>query len=145
MRLNEAECRRRLGAARVARLATTGADMRPHLVPVTFAVSGDLLVVGVDQKPKTTTKLRRMRNIEENPRVTVLCDHYDDDWTQLWWVRADGEASIVERGEIRDHAIELLVAKYEQYAVDPPAGPVIVLAIGAWSGWAYSSADPAGT
>jgi PPOX class probable F420-dependent enzyme len=145
MRLDVSECRRRLSAARVARLATTGHDMRPHLVPVTFAVSGDLLVVGVDQKPKTTTRLRRLRNIEENPRVTVLCDHYDDDWTQLWWVRADGEASVRDHGEAREHAIELLVAKYQQYADDPPEGPVIAISIDAWSGWAYAPGSPAGS
>lgn len=78
-----------MSAARVAHLATTGADGQPHLVPVTFALvtssSADRIAIAVDQKPKTTVALRRLRNIAENPLVSLLCDHYDEDWTQLWW------------------------------------------------------------
>ncbi len=124
---------------RVARLATTGADLQPHLVPVTFAVVDEQLVIGIDQKPKSTTRLRRLRNIQENPHVSVLADHYDDDWTQLWWVRADGRASVVDDGPLRDQAVRLLVAKYQQYADDPPGGPAIVVDIAQWSGWAYTA------
>ena len=80
----------------MARLATAGADGQPYLVPVTFAVDDDLIYITVDHKPKTTTKLKRLRNIRENPRVALLADHYADDWDQLWWVRVDGWASIVE-------------------------------------------------
>lgn len=139
MRLSADECRARLTAARIARLATVGADMRPHVVPVTFGMSGDRLVIGIDQKPKSTTKLRRLRNIMENPRAAVLVDHYDDDWTRLWWVRADGGAKVVTEGGLRDTAVELLVAKYRQYVDDPPCGPVIVVDIDHWSGWAFSA------
>lgn len=138
MRLSVEDCQRRLASARVARLATTGADQQPHLVPATFALDGDRLVIGIDQKPKTTSSLRRLRNIAENPKVALLCDHYDEDWSQLWWVRVDGTASVVDAGAYRDAAIEMLVARYEQYADDPPRGPVIVVAIHAWSGWAYA-------
>ncbi|NED95573.1 TIGR03668 family PPOX class F420-dependent oxidoreductase [Phytoactinopolyspora alkaliphila] len=139
MRLSADECRVRLTAARVARLATAGADMRPHLVPVTFVVDGDGLVIGIDQKPKSTTRLRRLHNIMENPRVAVLGDHYDDDWTRLWWVRADGSATVVAEGSARDAAVEALTAKYPQYRDDPPLGPAIVVDIDRWAGWAYAS------
>ena len=125
--------------ARVAHLATAGADLRPHLVPVTFAVTDDTIVIGIDQKPKTTTNLRRLRNINENPTVAVLCDHYDEDWTQLWWVRADGSAQIVDDGEHWSGAIGELTAKYPQYAADPPHGPVIRIDVTTWSGWAHGS------
>ncbi|WP_216852739.1 TIGR03668 family PPOX class F420-dependent oxidoreductase [Phytoactinopolyspora halotolerans] len=139
-RLDIAECRRRVTTSRVARLATTGADQRPHLVPVTFALDEERLVVGIDQKPKSTMKLRRLRNIAENPQVAVLCDEYDEDWTQLWWVRMDGRAAVVEDGPVREHAIQLLVAKYPQYSDDAaPRGPVIVVDVERWSGWAYAA------
>ena len=91
MRLAEDEARRRLAAARVARLATVGGPGSPHLVPVTFAVAGDRIYSAVDAKPKTTRDLRRLRNIRADPRVAVLADHYDEDWSRLWWARADGQ------------------------------------------------------
>ena len=105
MRLTEEDARARLTAARVARLATTGADGQPHLVPVTFAVDGELIYVAVDHKPKTTVNLRRLRNIRENPRVAVLADHYAPDWDTLWWVRVDGRASVTaaDRGRLEEH------------------------------------------
>jgi PPOX class probable F420-dependent enzyme len=131
VRLTEADCRDRMAAAPVARLATADGSGRPHLVPVTFALVGDRLVTGIDQKPKSTTNLRRLRNIAENPSVSVLCDHYEDDWTRLWWVRADGSAEIIAPG----NEIAVLAAKYEQYRTDPPRGPVIVVSIHSWSGW----------
>ncbi|AYY15028.1 TIGR03668 family PPOX class F420-dependent oxidoreductase [Actinobacteria bacterium YIM 96077] len=137
MRLSVDECRRRASAERVARLATVGDGTKPHIVPVTFVVEGDRFITGVDQKPKSTTRLRRLRNIVENPQVAVLWDHYDDDWSQLWWVRADGHASVVEEDGARDSAADLLTAKYAQYAADPPRGPVIVVEIDSWLGWAY--------
>ena len=73
-----AEARERFAGARVARLATADADGRPHLVPVVFAVDGDTIYSVVDAKPKRTTALRRLANVRENPRVTLLVDHYDD-------------------------------------------------------------------
>ncbi|TDD94757.1 TIGR03668 family PPOX class F420-dependent oxidoreductase [Jiangella asiatica] len=155
MRLAPETCRARLTAARVARLATTGHDGAPHLVPVTFAVTRadvgaaetapapsavgrDQIVIAIDQKPKSTVALRRLRNIAENPKVTVLGDHYDEDWTQLWWVRADGLAIVVGEGPERDAAIAGLCAKYPQYRADPPRGPAIRITVTAWSGWAFA-------
>ena len=135
VRLTEDEARERLTAARVARLATAGADGQPYLVPVTFAVDDDLIYITVDHKPKTTVKLKRLRNIRENPRVALLADHYDDDWDQLWWVRVDGWASIVDDSRAVTHPIDSLAERYEQYRATRPSGPVIVIQADNWSGW----------
>jgi PPOX class probable F420-dependent enzyme len=135
VRLGTEVCRQRLAAADRAVLASTGADLRPHLVPVTFALDGDELVIAIDQKPKSTTDLRRLRNIAWNPRVAILCDRYDADWTQLWWVRADGAARIDQQNPA---AVESLAAKYPPYRLDPPRGPVITVTIDNWAGWSYS-------
>ncbi|RZQ66000.1 TIGR03668 family PPOX class F420-dependent oxidoreductase [Amycolatopsis suaedae] len=134
MRLGTAEARSRFAAARVARLATAAADGTPHLVPVTFAVDGDTVVFAVDHKPKSTANLRRLANIEANPAVSFLVDHYDEDWTRLWWVRADGTAAVEPAGPM-----DALVAKYPQYADRPPEGPVVVTAVSRWSGWAFAA------
>ena len=77
-------------AARVARLATVTPDGSPHVVPIVFAVDGDTIYTAVDGKPKRSRQLQRLANIAAHPRVTVLADRYDEDWSQLWWVRADG-------------------------------------------------------
>src|ERR1700728_3340683 len=130
--------RPRLAAARVARLATAGAEGQPYLVPVTFAVDDDLIYITVDHKPKTTTKLKRLRNIRENPRVALLADHYAEDWDQLWWVRVDGWMSIVEDERAVTHPIDALAGRYEQYREVRPAGPVIVIQADNWSGWSSS-------
>jgi PPOX class probable F420-dependent enzyme len=136
LRLDEGTCRARVAVGRVGRLATVGVDLRPHLVPVTYAVDGDELFVGIDQKPKTTTDLKRLRNIAVNEQVAVLVDEYDEDWTQLWWVRVDGTARVLDDGAA---AVELLRAKYPQYEADPPRGPVIAIRAVGWSGWSYRS------
>jgi PPOX class probable F420-dependent enzyme len=141
VRLSEAEARLRLSAARVARLATAGADGQPHLVPVTFAVDGDLIYTAVDHKPKTTVNLRRLRNIRENPRVALLADHYSEDWDALWWVRVDGSATIVEDGQAVAHPIDVLVRRYEHYRRTRPTGPVIIIRAERWTGWAAAEQD----
>jgi PPOX class probable F420-dependent enzyme len=135
--LTEGDTRRLLGSARVARLATIAHD-QPHIVPVTFALDGDHIYSAVDAKPKTTRSLRRLRNIRANPRVAVLADHYDDDWTRLWWVRADGHAIVVEEPDQMAGPAALLAARYPQYRGDPPAGPVIAISVDRWAGWAAS-------
>ena len=132
-------CRTLFSAQPVARLGTLGLN-GPHLVPIVFAVSGDRIVSVVDHKPKTTTALRRLANIATDPTVTLLADHYDDDWTRLWWVRADGEASILESGSGHTTAVDLLVAKYGQYRDRRPKGPVIEVSVTRWSGWRASPA-----
>ena len=110
----------------VARLATIAASGEVDLVPITFALMGAIIVSAVDHKPKQTRRLRRLDNIERDPRVTVLIDHYDDNWASLWWVRLRGRAVVVDDGPRFDRAIAQLVAKYPQhYGPTPPQGPVI--------------------
>ena len=121
--------RERFEAARVARLATVGLDGSPHLVPVVFALVGDLIVTAVDHKPKSTTRLRRLANIAAHPGVTLLVDEYDEDWGRLWWARADGRAAVHASWDLAP-----LVAKYDQYADRTPTGPVIVVEVSAPSG-----------
>ncbi len=125
--------RARLFEARVGRLATAGTDGRPHVVPITFAFDGESLFFAVDAKPKRTTDLKRLRNIAANPAVSVLVDHYEDDWTRLWWVRVDGTARIVEDTA---PALEVLARKYEQYRRTRPPGPVVAISIDRMTGWA---------
>jgi PPOX class probable F420-dependent enzyme len=122
----------------VARLATVDETGRPHLVPVTFDVDGDTVAFAIDHKPKRTTNLRRLRNISANDRVCLLVDHYDDDWSQLWWVRADGRARIVEEGGARERALTRLAERYSQYRDRPPQGPVVLIAVESWTGWFYT-------
>jgi PPOX class probable F420-dependent enzyme len=138
VRISDEEARWRLGTARVARLATVSADGRPHLVPVTFAADGDLVYTAVDAKPKTTTRLRRLSNIRANSRVAVLADHYDEDWSALWWVRADGEAAIVDDPAGMAEPVRLLADRYPPYRDNPPAGPVIAIRVDRWTGWSAS-------
>lgn len=135
MKLTEAESRNRLATARVARLATAGADGQPHLVPVTFALDGADVYIAIDHKPKTTTNLRRLRNIRENARVALLADHYEDDWAALWWVRADGRARVLETGEGGQRPLNSLAAKYAQYRESRPEGPLIAIEVHRCTGW----------
>jgi PPOX class probable F420-dependent enzyme len=124
------------GDARVARLATVGPDGRPHVVPMCFALDGDTLYTAVDEKPKSTRRLRRLANIEANPRVEVVVDHWDEDWSKLWWVRLAGEARVVEHDE---RGLELLQAKYAQYRDAPPGGPFVIVSIDSRSEWSAAA------
>lgn len=135
MKLSEEKCRARLGSAAVARLATVSGEGAPHVVPVTFALDGDLLYVAVDHKPKATRRLQRLRNIAQNPRVALLADHYSDDWDELWWVRVDGQARVIADAEAMRHPIDALVARYPQYRARRPEGPVIAIRAERWTGW----------
>lgn len=130
MRLSSTEARERFADARVARLATVSAGGAPRLVPIVFALAGDRLISAVDHKPKSTTRLQRLEDIAGRPAVSVLVDAYDEDWSQLWWARADGRARVDEA-----YDVGALVAKYPQYADRPPAGPVIVVDVDRWTGW----------
>jgi PPOX class probable F420-dependent enzyme len=120
----------------VARLATTDPDGRPHLVPIVFALDGDTLYSAVDRKPKRSTTLRRIENARARPDVTVLVDHYDDDWTRLWWIRLRGSARILDTGEERARALQLLGEKYPQYRTEPPDGPVLAVDVSEVREWA---------
>ncbi|KUL41109.1 TIGR03668 family PPOX class F420-dependent oxidoreductase [Actinoplanes awajinensis] len=119
----------RFGTVRVARLATVGTDGAPHLVPIVFALVGDVIHTAVDGKPKRHRRLQRLANIAREPRVSVLADCYADDWSQLWWVRADGHA------EITDIAEPALLARYPQYTTEPPPGPFLRIHVTAWTAW----------
>jgi PPOX class probable F420-dependent enzyme len=128
-------CRERFAAQPVARMARLAPDGTPRLVPISFAVLGERVVTAVDHKPKTTTDLARLRDIRRDPAVSLLADHYEDDWTRLWWVRADGRASIAEDTRDREEALDALAAKYAQYREHRPGGPVIVVEVTRWSEW----------
>jgi|ERR1022692_1026184 PPOX class probable F420-dependent enzyme len=138
MRTTEQEARQRLGAARVARLATVTPSGLPHLVPVTFAADADHIYIVVDDKPKLSRDLQRLRNLRINPRAAVLADHYADDWSALWWVRADGVASLIDDPAAMRAPLRLLAERYAQYQDRPPGGPVIAIAIDRWTGWSAS-------
>ncbi len=126
---------RRVASAYVARLATVDADGRPHIVPICFALDEQTLYFAVDSKPKQTTDLKRLRNIAANRAVSVLVDHYEDDWDKLWWVRLDGVARVVtDEGEVKN-ALRLLAARYSQYRATTPAGPVVAIAVAGMTGW----------
>ena len=145
MRLDAGDARRRFAGARVARLATAGPDGHPHLVPFTFALDRqpgqeDRIYIAVDAKPKSTADLRRLRNIRVIPRVAVLADHYEDDWDALWWVRADGQATILGQPAAMAPALTLLAARYPQYREHAPGGPVISIQVTRWTGWAATLA-----
>jgi PPOX class probable F420-dependent enzyme len=109
----------RLHATRVARLATLGPKY-PHVVPVCFVYDGAVFYTAVDRKPKRVAprQLARLRHIRSSPEVALLVDHYDEDWTRLWFVLARGKAALVPRSKERERAeaIRLLKAKYPQYA-----------------------------
>jgi PPOX class probable F420-dependent enzyme len=130
------EMRRRVATARVARLATVGPDGRPHLVPVTFALVGQTVYHAVDHKPKRSTRLRRVANIEATGTACLLVDHYADDWPALWWVRLDGTGRVVTDPAESARALAALAGKYPQYADRPPAGSVVAVDVARWVGWA---------
>lgn len=134
MRATQQQARDWFAGVPVARLGTTGQDGRPHLVPVTFAVVGEEIAIAVDHKPKRTTALRRLRNIGENPRVALLADHYEDDWSRLWWVRVDGLAEVRDAAE-RPDLVDALAAKYAQYRQHRPDRALIAVSAQRWSGW----------
>jgi PPOX class probable F420-dependent enzyme len=126
---------RRVAEARVARLATIDRDGRPHLVPFCFALAGEVLYSAVDRKPKRSRDLRRLRNLRERGWATVLVDHYEEDWSALWWVRLRCRARVLDDGEEAAEALALLAGKYPQYRREPPPGPVIALDVTEWRSW----------
>lgn len=119
-------------------MATVDPDGRPHVVPLVFAMDGDVLYSSIDDKPKRTPRVRRLGNILANPeRVTVLVDHYEDDWPKVWWVRLRGRGRVIEEGPERERGLRLLAEKYPQYRDMPPQGAVIVLDVTEWRGWSW--------
>jgi PPOX class probable F420-dependent enzyme len=136
------EARRRLAAARIARLATVRADGRPHIVPIVFAFDGEVVRTIADPKPKDSLDLLRHRNIAANPAVSVLVDEYEESWQRIWWVRADGEGRVVEEGPERDEAIRQLQAKYPQYAEwSEPFGAATIIRVARITSWTLRPVD----
>ena len=134
--MDEFDARDRFAAAPVARLATVRPDGGPHVVPVTFAISlPSTIWLSVDEKPKRSRDLQRLANIEAEGRVSLLVDHYDADWTTLWWVRVDGRARVVYDADVWRRAVATLARKYPQYVRDSPAGPGVVVDVERWRYW----------
>lgn len=118
-------------SARIAHLATADAGGQPHVIPVCFVFDGRNFYSPIDEKPKRAapTKLRRVRNIEVNPRVAIIIDHYEEDWKKLGYVLVFGTARILLGGKGHRDAVRLLRRKYPQYrnmAIE--LRPVIVIA-----------------
>ncbi len=131
--------RAKLETARVARLATLDAEQKPHAVPVCFAWDVSVFYSAIDRKPKRVApgRLARLKNIKETPQVALLMDHYDEDWTRLWYVLVRGEAELVSAATEQKRAIQLLRAKYPQYdanmlADDAPVLRITPVRITAW-------------
>jgi PPOX class probable F420-dependent enzyme len=133
-----ARARARLAGARVARFGTVRPDGSPSLVPVCFALDGDVVYHAVDHKPKGTRRLARLTHLAAEPRAVLLADGYDDvDWSALWWVRADGRARVLDDtgADEAGHALDRLAERYAQYREHRPAGPVIALDVERLTGW----------
>jgi len=127
------QARERFAGARVARLASADAAGRPHLVPLVFVLEGETVYSVVDEKPKRGGELKRLRNLRENPRACLLADHYEEDWSALWWVRADGRARVLDPGDAEARrAVALLAARYPQQRA---SGAVLAVDVERWSGW----------
>jgi PPOX class probable F420-dependent enzyme len=135
--VEEARARALLSGERVARFGTVAPGGQPHLVPICFVLAGAVIYHAVDHKPNATRRLVRLANLAADPRATVLADHYEEDWSALWWVRADGRARVLEDVTAREaaRALDLLAERYAQYREHRPAGPVIALDVERLTGW----------
>ena len=134
-----------LREGRVARLGTADAAGQPLVVPVCYAYDGRHLYSAVDAKPKRTRQLRRLRNIAENPRVCLVVDHYDEDWTRLAYVVAEGPAEVLHDGGEFTRGVDMLLAKYAQYRtmdLDRTSGALIKIRVDRVLAWRY--AEPEG-
>ena len=138
--MDPAEATRRLTMSKVGSIATVRPDGSPHVVPFVFAVSetGDGLVIYwcVDDKPKRSREVQRLVNIRAHPAVEIEVNRYDDDWTQLWWVRASGIAREVTSIDERERALAALATKYAPYTAHPPSGRVVAIQVERVAGWA---------
>jgi PPOX class probable F420-dependent enzyme len=132
--VDEVELRHRFASSPVARLATVRPDGGPHVVPVVFVLIGDMIFTAVDAKPKRSNRLQRLANVRSEPRCSLLVDHYEDDWSKLWWVRADGEAAVVEPAAATE-GLAALVKRHAQYRQLAPTGPLLAVRVTRWSGW----------
>jgi PPOX class probable F420-dependent enzyme len=127
--------RRLVSRAPVGRLATVRSDGRPHVVPICFVITDDVVYSAVDEKPKRHQRLQRVSNITATGTASLLVDEYDEDWSRLWWVRLDGKARLVGNTAEAERAIRSLTNKYPQYREQPPSGPVLAVDVQRWVGW----------
>lgn len=138
-----------LHRARVARLASASAEGEPHVIPVCFVFDGTCLYSAIDSKPKrvATPRLRRLQNLQANPRASLVVDHYEEDWARLRYILVTGRAEILAAGPDRDRALALLREKYPQYRAmaDFGQGPVIRLIPDRVTSWRGGSPAPGGT
>jgi PPOX class probable F420-dependent enzyme len=141
--LNEGQ-RRFLESRRVGHLATADAGGAPHVVPVCFAIADDAVYITIDEKPKGDPhRLKRLRNIADNPAAAFVVDRYDEDWRRLGWVMLRGPAEILDRGAEHDSAQDLLRARYPQYrAMQLGELPVIAIRIVRVASWGDLTAAP---
>ena len=137
--MDTAELRRRFASSPVARLSTVRPDGGPHVVPIVFALLDDTVFSAVDAKPKRSRDLQRLANVRAEPRCALLVDHYEDDWRRLWWVRADGTAEVVAAPPAEHPGIHALVQRFPGYRDEPPSGPLLVVTVQRWTGWASTS------
>ena len=133
------ELRRRFASSPVAHLSTVRPDGRPHVVPMVFALVGDTVYTAVDAKPKRSRDLQRLANVRAEPRCALLVDHYEDDWRRLWWVRADGRGEVVDAPFAAHPGIQALMQRFPQYRDEPPSGPLLVITVERWNGWASTA------
>jgi len=121
---------------RVAHLATADAAGQPHVVPVCFAYLDERIYVAIDEKPKRSLPLKRLRNIEQNPQVSLVFDRYDENWSRLGWVMVHGTAVIIDGGQEHELAVAALRERYEQYRSMTLEGrPVISVTVERVSSW----------
>jgi PPOX class probable F420-dependent enzyme len=130
------EARARFAEARVAALGTIGPEGAPHLVPVVFAMDGERIHLAVDSKPKHGGELARVANLRRDPRCALLVHGYDEDWTRLWWARADGRATVIDDAAGLERTFALLCDRYPQYSGESRViGPAMVVEVTRWFGW----------
>ncbi len=110
---------------------------RPHLVPITFALATpSSIVFAIDHKPKSTRRLKRLANVRAHPAVCLLAHAYSVDWRELWWARADAQATVLDPEDARTAiGLAALAERYPQYQARPPAGPVVWCEVERWSSW----------
>ena len=129
-----------LRSARSGHLATADAKGQPHVIPVCYVFDGEAIYSVLDAKPKSTSlrQLRRVRNILANPQVSLVVDHYDDDWSRLRYVLVIGDAGLLEEGEEWARAIAMLREKYPQYqGMDLDESPVIKITPARYVPWSF--------
>jgi PPOX class probable F420-dependent enzyme len=135
MRLDSIDCRKRMDSSMFGVLGTVDPDRGTHLVPVVFAVLGDELVVPIDTvKPKETTQLRRISNLRSDARASLVVDQRSDDWTELWWVRAD--LGFLGTEDSADGWRSRLANRYPQYRETGTVDSFLLFTIRSLSGWA---------